>query len=290
MNRRLLVRLAALSIPIGFFLWLTCGWLTIQWITAPRHTPIGPIPALGTRTVVDVFTTTDDGVTVRGWLVRASDSRIVIVFAGYGGNRTSNLGLAEFYLSRGLSVLLPDLRATGESGGDQIGFGWLEREDVSAWVRFAKSRGFTDIALHGQSMGAAAITYSLEASSADYSFLVLDSCYDDIHGALYNRLSWIPIPQLTLKPIEWFGSSVIGASTGQLRPVDYIKAVACPILFIAGDQDPRVLPAETERLFAACPAKHKYLKWMKGGHHENLWIRFSSEYSLAMDEFLKSGR
>ncbi|MFN0205326.1 MAG: alpha/beta hydrolase [Planctomycetota bacterium] len=253
----------------------------------PTGSLIQPVTTLGGKPVEAVSTTTVDGVNVCGWLIRNSNQRVVIVFAGYGGNRSTNLGLAEFYLSRGWSVLLPDLRATGESGGDQVGFGYLERRDVRAWVEFAKNSGLTEIGLHGQSLGAAAIVYSLAESPCDFSFIVLDSCYDDLRNALYHRLSWLPVPSLTLKPVEWFGSAALGTPIDRLRPLDTIKFVSCPVLFVAGDQDSRVLPSETLLLFAACPEARKKLCWMPGGRHENLWIRFSDEYASAIDAILK---
>jgi len=269
-------------------LWLACGWMTIAVATAPRRATIEPMAVLAGAPVTEVSTTTEDGVEVDGWLVRKSDRRVVIVFAGYGGNRTSNLGLAEFYLSRGWSVLLPDLRATGASGGDRVGFGYLERRDVRAWVEFARSRGLTEIGLHGQSLGAAAIAYSLAEWNGDFAFCVLDSCYDDVRNALHNRLSWVPVPELTLKPVEWFGSAALAASVDKLRPVDCVKSVACPALFIAGDEDTRVLPSETRELFEACGATRKLLRWMQGGRHENLWTRFAGPFGSAIDELLKA--
>lgn len=220
--------------------WLACGWLAVERVTAPQCSSVAPITALAGRPVTAVSTLTADGIEIGGSFVEASDRRVVIVLAGYGGNRTSNQGLAEFYLACGWSVLLPDLRATGASGGDRIGLGWLERLDVRAWVEFATQRGLREVGLHGQSLGAAAVAYHVAESSTDYAFLVLDGCYDDIRNALRNRLPWVPLAQLTLLPVEWFGAAALGVAADALRPAACLGSVSCPVLFVAGDEDGRV--------------------------------------------------
>jgi hypothetical protein len=133
------------GLPLSVALWLFAGWLAVEYVTSSRRSQIAPLASLGGVPLVDVSTTTEDGIAVPGWLVRAAERRVVIVLSGHGGNRASNLGPAELYVSRGWSVLLPDLRASSESGGQRSGLGLLERSDVRAWIELARRSGFTEM-------------------------------------------------------------------------------------------------------------------------------------------------
>jgi uncharacterized protein len=266
-------------------LWIFCGWLTVAVATAPRRKPVQPVATIGGVAVEDVEVTTLDGLRVSGWLGRVSGARVVIIFAGKGGDRSTNLGVADYYASRGWSVLLPDLRATGESDGERVAMGYAERLDVRAWIEFAQEQHFGSIALHGQSLGAAAITYAFDPDCKDFQFVVLEGCYDDVRHALFNRLDFVPFPELTLKPVEWFGALAVGVPLDELRPIDRLASYRSPVLFIAGDADPHALPSETQRIFDACGAATKQLSWIEGGVHEHLWARDEAAYVAALERF-----
>lgn len=287
-RRRRLRRLGA-GLPLAFGLWLLAGWVVAEVVTAPKKGPIESRDVLAGATVSDVSAVTEDGIEVHGWLAQSSERDVVLLFPGHGGNRRSLLGVAEHYLARNWSVLLPDLRATGTSGGDQIGLGYQERLDVRAWMDLARDSGFVNIGLHGQSLGAAAITYSLVESDGDpAAFLVLDSCYDDIRNALANRLPWLPLPSLLLKPVEWFATAKINAATETLRPLACVESIRSPVLFVAGDSDSKVLPSEATQLFEACGSTQKRILWISGGRHTDLWSHDATGYASGLDGFLET--
>src|SRR2546430_7508367 len=59
------------------------------------------------------------------------------------------------FLHKGYSVLLPDSRAHGESGGDLATYGITERQDVHLWAELLQQRAPGCVYLFGESMGAA---------------------------------------------------------------------------------------------------------------------------------------
>ena len=66
-----------------------------------------------------------------------------------------------FIKTRGYSVLLPDLRASGKSEGKYIGMGWLDRADIKRWVEYINNNyPNKKIILYGVSMGAATVMMS----------------------------------------------------------------------------------------------------------------------------------
>ena len=108
----------------------------------------------------NVTLTAADGLTLHG--VRyanaenADTHRWAIVLHGYRGDHTGVLNLAMPYYEAGYQVIAPDLRACGDSDGDYVGMGWLDREDILRWIDFILADDpQAKIVIHGISMGAA---------------------------------------------------------------------------------------------------------------------------------------
>ena len=82
----------------------------------------------------DVTLTADDGLTLHGVYYAnagtADTHRWALVLHGYRGDYTGALQLAAPYYEAGYQVIAPDLRACGESEGDYVGMGWLDRKDI----------------------------------------------------------------------------------------------------------------------------------------------------------------
>ena len=66
------------------------------------------------------------------------------------------MSYGEKYYEMGYNVLLPNNRAHGNSEGNYIGMGWLDKDDIACWVNWInKQDPNAKIILHGVSMGAA---------------------------------------------------------------------------------------------------------------------------------------
>jgi alpha-beta hydrolase superfamily lysophospholipase len=194
---------------------------------------------------------------------------------------------AAFWLSQGWSVLLVDLRGTGESDPRAISFGWNERLDVDAWVTRMRERGVRTIALHGQSLGAAAAVYAV-ADGAEVQLLVLDACYDDVQRALDRRLPFVPFPRLAFFPVRLLVELRTGIAAEQLRPIDKLSAIRAPTFFAVGTDDQKVGREAATDLFEASPAAHKQLFWVEAARHEELWARHADQLSPALTAFLNA--
>ena len=88
----------------------------------------------------DVTLTADDGLTLHGVYYANAETadthRWALVLHGYRGDYTGALQLAAPYYEAGYQVIAPDLRACGESEGDYVGMGWLDREDILRWIDY----------------------------------------------------------------------------------------------------------------------------------------------------------
>ena len=106
----------------------------------------------------NVSVTASDGVTLQAWSLRPAreNGDAVILLHGQSDNRAGMLGNADLLLRYGYSVLLPDARVHGISGGVLATYGIEEADDVKLWFRWLqKAESPRCIDGLGESMGAA---------------------------------------------------------------------------------------------------------------------------------------
>ena len=193
------------------------------------------------------------GAVIHGWLSRApSDRASVLLLPGVRTNRLSMVRRAEFLRRAGYSTLLIDFQATGQSQGDAITFGWRERMDVLAAVGYLKARmPGRPVGVIGVSLGGAATL--LAAPPLHVEAVVLEAVYPSFDRAVVNRL------EMRLGPLGRFAAPLLllqlrprlGVAAGDLKPIDHIAQLSCPILVIGGTADRHTTLDDTRRLFAA---------------------------------------
>ena len=270
----------------GVFLWLGGSFLASTFAVKSYHKNIPPASDYFSGLVENQTIMTFDRVKVSAWfLPNPSSKKAVIILSGIGANRLSAIARAKFYQEKNYNVLLPDLRGTGESGGDVISFGWKERFDLHACVGFLEKKGMEKIAVHGMSLGAATIAYSFE-EKPDYDFVVLESCYDNITNALKNRVERLPFPWIFYSVMTKFTELRIEATQAELRPEDYMRFCKCPTFIMAGDAEKKVKKEETEKIFANCAAKTKQLHFFKGAYHQDLMKKDEAQWLREMEKWL----
>jgi predicted alpha/beta-fold hydrolase len=115
----------------------------------------------------DASIITPDGALLRAWIVHPHhpSGDAVLLLHGLGDNRIGMTGYAQLLLAHGFSVLVPDARAHGTSGGPLATFGLLERNDIHQWFDFLNVQDHPRcIFALGESMGASQLLQSLETS------------------------------------------------------------------------------------------------------------------------------
>lgn len=273
--------------------WLLVGAVVVWWlagfggallVTRGHAAPMPSLRALCQCPVEAVSVPTADGLTVRGWLVRAGpDSHdCVVLSTGIRGNRLAMQSRAEWYLARGWSTLLVDLRGNGESDPAPVSMGFHEANDLHAWREWLRGLGFSVVGAHGLSLGAAAIAYS----DGTWAFAVLEACYADIDGAMHARLPWIPLPELALWPLRCCSEWLSGVDADQLRPVEHVARLRNPTLFVCGEDDTKVGPDASRRLLVACGAAAKHLVTITGAGHVDLLGHDGPAWRAALDAFV----
>jgi len=109
-----------------------------------------------------ISVTTDDGYKLIASYFTQEESGApwVILLHGYTGWKEEMYSLACRFYKAGFNVLTPDMRCHGESEGDYIGMGYVDRKDNLLWIHaILDTDPDAQIVICGQSMGAAAVIH-----------------------------------------------------------------------------------------------------------------------------------
>ena len=262
-----------------------CGVMTRAFAGGARRM-IGPPPAgLG---AVDVAFASGSGSQLRGWYVPGRRGvGAILLLHGVHANRLAMLPRARFLHALGYSVLLPDLRAHGESTGDHTTFGALESRDARAAACLLRTLAPNErIAAIGVSLGGAATL--LGSAPLPVDALVLESVYPSIDRAARNRLhTWLgPIGSLIAPVLVRGLEPAVGVRRDELRPIDRIAEVRVPVLMLAGSADRYTPMDESKALFARVAAPKEF--WaVDGADHVDLYGFAPAEYERRVSTFLE---
>lgn len=190
---------------------------------------------------------------VRGWLSRgATHGGAVLLLPGVRANRLAMVDRALMLRAAGYSTLVIDFQGTGESPGDVITFGWRERLDVIAAVQaLRRTLPGEPVGIIGISLGGAATLLAVPA--LDIQAVILEAVYPSIDVAVKNRLRMqlgsfgAALSPLLLVQLR----ARLGIRPSDLKPVDRVALLQCPVLIIGGLVDQHTTAADTQRMFAA---------------------------------------
>jgi uncharacterized protein len=259
-----------------------CSFVLLIWLAGtvlswPARQRVGAVPADSHGEAIEFASAS--GATLKGWLLAGEAGKgVVILMHGVRGNRLQTLDRARWLNRQGYSVLLFDFQAHGESGGQQITFGYLESRDAQAAVQYVRQRfPQAKLGVIGISLGGAAAVLAEPPLPIDA--LVLEMVYPDIHRAIANRMAlhlggWArklaPLLEARLQPR-------LGVGIEALRPIAHVADLAVPKLFIVGEYDRHTLLNESQEFFEAARVP-KDLWIVPGAQHEDLYQVAQTEY------------
>lgn len=283
MHRRKLVYAAIGGISLFCLLFLAAMYWMVGYLIAPVNCTVA-VPALMTG-IEKHKIRSDSGTEIAAWTMTCEDAKAtVLLLHPNRRHRGAMLRRAEILRDAGYASLMIDFQGHGETHGDFITAGYLERLDVVAAIEYIREQ-FPEkkIAIVGCSLGGAA---TLLAEPKQVDALVLESVYPTITEAIHNRLSMrFGSLRHLLAPALFFQFQVrLGISPSQLRPIDHLQNIECPVLIAAGDCDRHTTLAETHRMFSEAESP-KQLLIFEGAKHEDLLNYDPSKYREVI-EFL----
>ena len=233
------------------------------------------------------------GFKLKGWLLPADEPSDVYVFGSHG-YRSSGMGefdrMAKFYHDKGWNVFLVDHQAAGMSEGKYIGFGYHEYRDCLQWLDFMNNHfgNNIQIVLHGVSMGSA--TVMLMAGSgrlpSNVKFVVADCGYTSAYNQFVHNAKGMHVPSFPIIDVANFFNRVIsGYDFKDASPIDAVKNVSVPMIFIHGANDDFVPTHMVNELFEACSSGHKELLIVEGAAHAESYPTDSESYEKLINSY-----
>lgn len=207
-----------------------------------------------------------DGVPLRAWFARPArpNGNAVLLLHGVSDNREGVGGFAQLFLKEGYSVLLPDSRAHGASGGTLATYGLREGDDVQRWVSWLVTTQHAKCVFgFGESMGAGILLESLEKEQR-FCAVVAESPFAGFRDAAYDRIG----DKLRIGPflaMAIFSPAVeagfryarlrYGVDFAQVEPKKAVAHSQVPVLLIHGTSDVNLRPRESRLIRAGNPRR-----------------------------------
>jgi uncharacterized protein len=227
-----------------------------------------------------------DGVALAGWYSPGTNRKAVILVHGLGASKAALLEHAVPFKTAGFGILMIDLRAHGESGGDICNFGTMEALDVLGGIDYLIACPDVDhdkIGAVGISIGAQAV---LRAAVRTHTIraIILDglgpAILDDHGGRPTTLRRWINYP------LNWFMYRLGDFMRNEVETVgvlDIIRRIAPrPLMLIStGTRAERYF----NRLFFDRAANPKKLWEIESARHAAGLYFEPQEYPAKMIQF-----
>ncbi|MBE6728883.1 MAG: alpha/beta hydrolase [Ruminococcaceae bacterium] len=234
-----------------------------------------------------------DGVKLVGhWYCPENPKRVIVAMHGWRSGWSQDFGvIAPFWHKNDCAVLYAEQRAQGNSEGEYMGFGLLERYDCFEWVKWVDERtnGELPVYMCGVSMGATTVLMASGFELPESVKGIIADC-----GFTSPHAIWKHVAQNNLKIPYGLMSAVVNdickrkiqsASDGY-SCTEALNNCTVPVLFVHGTDDKFVPIEMTYENYKACTAP-KRLFVVPGAAHGMSYFVDKTGYENITKEFFK---
>ncbi|MCR5784321.1 MAG: alpha/beta hydrolase [Eubacterium sp.] len=180
-------------------------------------------------------------------------------------HRFSEDGSSDFlagstlYDMYGCNILLPDSRCHGESEGEAVSYGYLEAEDLKAWISYMnETYGEKEYIIWGEGLGANTALFA-EAKgylSEDVKYIVAESTYPTIVTVAKRQMyKWFTVPAfpaLNFMKMK-LGGDGLGFSTDDMNLISALEEGSSdvPVVFLQSEGDEYIISDWSSEVYNA---------------------------------------
>ena len=233
-----------------------------------------------------------DGLKLKGkYYPNPNAERAVLCAHGYRGSAEGDFGTIWQMLKDSCALLLIDERACGESEGQYITFGALEKDDIVRWAN--KLAGLTDgrlpVYLFGISLGSSTVLLTQDQGlCAEVKGIIADCGYSSMKKILGEvAWDWFRLPPFPL--IDAVGLFCRLQGHFRMKDADVTAALrkaVVPVLFIHGTGDHFVRPHHTEINEQACACEHTTVLFEDAPHGSSC-VSDPEKYRKTLEDFFR---
>jgi pimeloyl-ACP methyl ester carboxylesterase len=169
----------------------------------------------------------------------SSNGRCAVLVHGYADAKVGAIAWALPWYALGFNLLVPDLRAHGESEGSASTAGYFEREDLRQVLdefRAARPQETKQLVLFGASMGAAVAAATAQGRE-DVNAVVMDSPYADFRTAAVEYIAGLGVPKWLGRMAVRLAGWLSGADFDVVSVEKMTQELRCPVLIIESGTD-----------------------------------------------------
>ena len=237
----------------------------------------------------EVYLVSHDHLKLKGIIIEKENAKgTMILCHGYKGSPIHDLCASiKNYYDMGYNLLLIDQRASNNSEGKYITFGWHESKDLNLWIDYMRKNYKVPIILGGVSMGSTGIMLALK-DNPDIKAAIVDCGFvNGYREVRYCIRHYFHIPGSILLPgINYWCNRLGNFDLKKINTVKALENVRIPILFVHGIAD-EFVPCINSRV------NYKYYKGKKDllliakANHGISYLLEPDTYIEKVNEFLK---
>lgn len=226
--------------------------------------------------------------TIECWDIRTQNAKgTVILFHGFGGNKSALLDQAAIFRELGYHTLLVDFMGSGGSDGNCTTIGYKEAVQVKACYEYISKTGEKNIYLFGTSMGAVAIMKAIKDYSIQAKGIIIECPFGTMYETVCARFRIMKAPVFPMAGLLVFwGGIENGFWAFTHNPTTYARKITSPTLLLYGAKDDKVSKEEINGIFSNLAGK-KQLKIYPEAGHENYLRKYSREWKEDVRVFLE---
>ncbi len=235
-----------------------------------------------------------DGIKLAGhWHGCEHPKRVIVAMHGWRSDWCRDFGtIADFWRDNDCCVLYAEQRGQGNSGGDYMGFGLMERYDCLDWINWVntKTGGELPVYLCGVSMGATTILMSAGFNLPEnVKGIIADCGFTSPHAIwkhVVERNLHIPYDGIRGAIASDMCKKKISIGAKDYSATEAMKECKVPVLFIHGSDDKFVPVEMTYENYKACSAP-KRLLIVPGAEHGMSYFTDKATYEETVLKFWK---